>query len=151
MKQVLGFTEINYKEKDSPDHPAVSVVGSTPKEIPAFIATNALETHGRPISYVFTNEDFTDGMTDSLHPSLLEKTLNYKLLTSGYAYLLAYTSMPVSHYQIFKQAANEARSKKLGVWENDATHDFVLAGLDSIAGGEAQLIYPKLFRRCIDF
>lgn len=151
LEKILGFSDIKYKEKDSPAHPAVSVTSSTPKEMPAFIATNALETHGRPIAYVFTQGDFIDGMTDSLHPSLLQDTLNYKMLASGRAYLLAYTSMPVAHYQVFRQAANEARSRKLGVWKNDATHDFVLSGPDAIAGEEAQLIYPKLFRRCVDF
>ncbi len=130
------------------------VLATKPEFKEIFIATNMLETHGRPVSYLFALEDavgFTDGDTNSLDQGALQKSINYKMLQGGWAYLLAYTSMPLAHFTLFKSAANEARSNAAGVWKQDATADFKLSGLDSINGLSAQLIYPKLFRRCIDF
>ena len=151
LKDILGFAP-TYKPSNNPDHPDTTVESSIPESIPVCIVTNALETHGRPISYIYLKSDqFEDGDTKPLDPLFLKYSLNYRMLESGYAYLLAYTSMPTAHFQILKEAANIARSQRIGVWEKDATHDFILSTSDSIEGKDAQLIYPKLFRRCIDF
>jgi len=151
LLDIIGFNDVKYKPT-STNQPQTDVTGSNPSVIPVIIATSGLETHGRPISYVFPNDNqFEDGATAPLDPEKLIESFNYKMLESGFAYLLAYTSMPAAHYTIFKQVANNARSNNLGVWKNNATHDFTLTSEQSIAGENAQLIYPKLFRRCIDF
>lgn len=148
LKTPLKFETIKYKEENIP----VTVVSSEPETLPVTIATSGMDPNGRPISYVFPDlNEIEDGYTGSLDPEILPRSINYKMLESGWAYLLAYTSMPLGHFTIFKQAANYARVKKLGVWKEDATREFVLTDRGSVEGAQAQLIYPKLFRRCMDF
>lgn len=152
LTNLLGFHAIAYNTPGNSSHPSTAVSSSEPIKVPVMIATSALETHGRPIAYIFNHdEEFEDGATAPLDALQLEDSINYKMLESGFAYLLAYTSMPTAHYKVFKQVANDARANRRGVWNNDTTADFILADLSSIAGSKAQMIYPKLFRRCIDF
>jgi endonuclease YncB( thermonuclease family) len=149
--ELLGFKP-TYKNKNSIDNPNTSVESSVPATYPAHICTNALEPHGRPISYLFKeNKDIKDGIVMALDSSMLNESLNFQMLLSGNAYLLGYTSMPAEHFQLFKEAANSARKSNIGVWKNDTTSDFIISDRNSVNGLHAQLIYPKLFRRCIDF
>ncbi|MDB5120274.1 MAG: hypothetical protein JWN56_1492 [Sphingobacteriales bacterium] len=149
---ILGFTQIDYKPSSDPAKPDTTVISSNPATLDVIIATSALETHGRPISYIFNaSEPLITTDWGPISETLLRKSINYKMLESGFAYLLAYTSMPLAHFKIFKEVANAARLNKSGVWKDDSTRDFRLTDVHAIEGENAQLIYPKLFRRCIDF
>lgn len=151
LKTILKFKNIQYATSTVAGKPAVKVKSSTPQTIKAHIATNALEPHGRPIAYIFIGEKFTDGENIRLTEKEIVKTVNYKMIESGFAYLLAYDSMPEEHLHIFRAAANKARSTHKGVWKIDSTFNFKLADKTSVEGADAQLVFPKIFRRCIDY
>ncbi len=124
---------------------------SKPEKIKAYIACNGLEPHGRPISYVYLGTTENDGQVLSIPPNELKNSLNYKMLEEGLAYLLTYSSMPSSHIDYFRAAAIRAKTAKKNIWSIDTTNMFTLEKKSSIEGEEAQLIFPKLFRRCMDY
>lgn len=84
--------------------------------------------------------------------AVLRATANYALVASGHAYLLAYTSLPDVHRQVLRDAARAARSKARHVWKDDVTaRGFALYGGQRSIGPHGALIFPKLFRRCVDY
>jgi endonuclease YncB( thermonuclease family) len=129
------------------------VTSAHPGAVTGGILTKGVDVHGRPIAYVLLEADVAhekDGATVSTDPALLSKTMNQKLLESGMAYPLFYTSMPHDDQQQFRQAAAQARKKQSGVWKIDMTREFVLTDQASI-GPNGECIFPKMFRRCTDF
>ena len=144
----LGFTDINFDP-----HSKTRVRRATPSSVRAAILTQMAEVNGRPVAYVLAESSGNlpaDGTWVNVDETLLDQTLNVRLLSEGQAYYTVYTSTPVSHRRLFQAVAGDARTKKLGVWGHDSTADFVLVDQSSIGPG-GQLILPKLFRRCTDF
>ncbi len=128
------------------------VTASDPEQIPGAILSTAAETNGRPVSYVLLDaKQLKDGRWVEVDNALLKQTLNFRLLEEGLAYYTAYTSAPLSHREFLRDVASQARDKKLGVWGEDKTSEFVLNNQDSISPPDGQLILPKLFRRCTDY
>ncbi|MBD2180695.1 thermonuclease family protein [Planktothrix sp. FACHB-1355] len=139
----IGFKNIEYKKNE--------VLNSEPNTVPGAILTKAADANGRPISYVILQ---TDGLEDQkwvmVDDELLEKTANYHMISTGYAYYTVYTSTPFTHRQLLRRVAETAREKKLGIWKKDTTSEFILDDAEDI-GPKGQLILPKLFRRCTDY
>lgn len=128
------------------------VTASDPERIPGAILSTAAEANGRPVSYVVLDDkQLKDGRWVEVDDALLKKTLNFRLLEAGLAYYTVYTSAPLSHREFLREVASQARGKKLGVWGEDRTSEFVLNDQDSISPPDGQLILPKLFRRCTDY
>lgn len=146
----MGFSNIVYVN----DH-STMVKSADPASIPGAILSQAAEANGRPVSYILLDQQASqleDGIQMNVDEDLLKETINYRLLTSGMAYYTVYTSTPFAHRQFLRTAAASARQDRLGVWQLDATSDFVLADQSSISPGpDGQVILPKLFRRCIDY
>src|SRR5262249_41954540 len=114
------------------------------------ILTVAADIHGRPVSYVFLEADLPNGSSAAPNEATLRRSLNFQMLSSGMAYLLTYRSMPEAHRSIFREAARNVLTARNGVYAIDETADFVLIDESSIGRGGA-CIFPKLFRRCIDY
>lgn len=113
------------------------------------------DSHGRVVSLYLKEKPSDDELRKDhgwIEPDdvPVKGTHNYDFLIQGIAHPMLYTSSPKSHRLIAREAAAEARAKKLGVWAQDQTKSFILDGFDSI-GPNGSLIYPKLFRRCIDY
>ncbi len=144
----MGFDNIVYVNDQS-----TMVKSADPASVPGAILTQAAEANGRPVSYIFLNQQASqleEGTWVNLQEELLKATINYRLLTSGMAYYTVYTSTPFVHRQLLREASAAAREAGQGVWQLDTTSDFVLGDQSSI-GPNGQLILPKLFRRCTDF
>lgn len=144
----MGFSKVQFDA----NRPTM-VTSAQPAAVPGGILTKSADVHGRPISYVLMKDDVArekDGATVNTNAALLSKTMNQKLLEPGMAYPLFYSSMPKEDQQQFRQAAAQARKKKLGVWKVDTTREFVLIDQASI-GPNGECIFPKIFRRCTDF
>ena len=144
----MGFDNIVYVNDQS-----TMVKSADPASVPGAILTQAAEANGRPVSYIFLNQQASqleEGTWVNLQEELLKATINYRLLTSGMAYYTVYTSTPFVHRQLLHEASAAAREAGQGVWQLDTTSDFVLGDQSSI-GPNGQLILPKLFRRCTDF
>jgi endonuclease YncB( thermonuclease family) len=143
----MGFKNIQYT-----GNAGNRVTASDPDRIPGAILSTAAETNGRPVSYVVLEaKQLNDGRWVKVDDALLKQTLNFRLLEEGLAYYTAYTSAPLSHREFLREIASKARDKKLGVWGEDRTSEFVLNDQDSLSPPNGQLILPKLFRRCTDY
>ncbi len=151
LKNILGFKKVSFKKSHNPDHPDTSVESSNPETLNAFVATNGLEPHGRPISFVFLEGNFRDGDMVSIDAGMLKTSVNFKMVEAGFAYLLAYDSLPRLLRDVLKQEADTARSQNKGIWKFDTTREFILENINSVQGPNEQLIFPKLFRRCVDY
>jgi endonuclease YncB( thermonuclease family) len=146
LMKLLGFKKIQYSGN--------KVTSAKPDAIRGAILSTAVERNGRPVAYTLLEKDtadLTDGDSIALEDEILAKTLNYKLLEQGAAYLNLYSSIPLVHRRLLQEVTRQAQQKKLGIWEIDKTHRFTLEDLDSISPPDGQLIYPKLFRRCVDY
>jgi Staphylococcal nuclease homologue len=144
----MGFDDIVYANGNS-----TKVESSSPESIPGAILTQAAEANGRPVSYVLLEEQantLEEGTWVQLQEDLLKATMNYRLLTSGMAYYTVYTSTPLTHRQLLREASAGARQAAQGVWPLDSSSDFILEDQASI-DPSGQLILPKLFRRCTDY
>jgi endonuclease YncB( thermonuclease family) len=144
LQDLLGFRDIQFSGTGS------KVTSATPESVPGFILSQALDPHGRPISFAFEGEPpFAD---EWIHPTkaLLERSFNFQLLKRGLVYLLAYDSLPREVYKFFRVVALQAKEHNLGVWPLDHSAGFRLDSQDSLAP-DGTLIFPKLFRRCTDF
>jgi endonuclease YncB( thermonuclease family) len=146
LLKLLGFKKIQFSGN--------KVTSAKPDSIAGAILSTAVERNGRPVAYTLLEKDadgFDDGNSINLNAELLRKTLNFKLLEQGFAYLNLYSSVPLSHRLVLQTVSRTARSEKLGVWAVDRTANFTLDDLTSITPPNGQLIYPKLFRRCTDY
>ena len=132
---------------------------SAPRVLPVTVYTNGADSRGRPIGYLARARPGTGRNGERVHPrrcrvtaSVLRATANYDLIANGNAYLLAYTSLPHGHRQVLRDAARAARAKARGVWRDDVTtRGFALCGGQRAIGPHGALIFPKLFRRCVDY
>ena len=121
------------------------------------VLTRGVDTYGRLIAYALRASD-ADGLTDgalcSVDQLLLARTLNCEMLDRGMAYYVGYQSMPIEHRRLFRGRALQARAKQdpLGIWAagRESTARFRLRDEGSI-DPYGSLIFPKLFRRSIDF
>jgi len=144
----MGFSEIQFDKKR-----VTMVTSAHPGAISGGILTKGVDPHGRPIVYALLGANVVrekDGATVNADAALLSKTMNQRLLETGMAYPLFYSSMPQDDQQQFRKAAAQARKKQLGVWKIDTTREFVLIDQVSI-GPDGECIFPKIFRRCTDF
>jgi hypothetical protein len=120
-------------------------------ETPAVILSDGFEGHGRPIAFVLRDLDADDGSDIKLTPSILNKTYNHHAAVKGLAYLGLYSgglSAPVQAAMI--AAYKKAKAARLGIWRLDRTRQFTVNTLDDLGPEEGTLIYPKIFRRCVD-
>jgi endonuclease YncB( thermonuclease family) len=146
LLKTMGFKKIQYNGN--------KVISAKPDAVPGAIICSAVERNGRPVSYVVLEKataDFEDGASVAITEDLLQHTLNYRLIAEGMAYPGFYSSMPVVHRRSMQTIARLARDQKLGIWELDQTSRFALDDLASISPPDGQLIYPKLFRRSVDY
>jgi hypothetical protein len=144
----IGFNAIEY---DQAEQNCVNT--ASPKNVRAAILVQMVKIHGRPVVYILPeigNELPAEGTWVDVDASLLDRTLNFRLLSEGQAYYTAYTSTPVNHCRYLRAVNEEACLVELGVWSQDATHELAPADQPSI-GPRGQLILPKLFRRCTDY
>ncbi len=120
-------------------------------EKPAAILCDAFEGHGRPIAFVLMDLDAADGSDVKLTNDLLKQTYNYHAARTGLAYLGIYSgglSFPIQSSLI--AAYGEAKAENQGIWALDRTSRFAVNTLDDLGPERGSLVYPKVFRRCVD-
>ncbi|MBB5031479.1 hypothetical protein [Prosthecobacter vanneervenii] len=119
---------------------------------PGGIVCSGFEAHGRPISFVLNEEGASklqDG-ADTKVDDVLKLTYNYHAAATGNAYLGFYDKgVSWTTRSLLIGAMKEAREAKKGIWKFDSTSRFKVETLEDISESGA-LIYPKLFRRCVD-
>lgn len=139
----LGFVELTYSDCWVSHHANGEVRGA--------IATRGIDARGRVIAYAFPRglgDRKQDSMTISAH--VAATSANAAMLSQGMAYPLAYDTQPAEHRAAFRAIAQQARTARRGVWAVDETARFWLESERSL-GEHGQLVFPKLFRRCVAF
>ncbi|MDP3695878.1 MAG: hypothetical protein Q8R42_07180 [Desulfocapsaceae bacterium] len=120
-------------------------------ETNAAILCDGFEGHGRPITFVLKDLDQEDGSDVKLSQQLLEKTYNYHAVKTGNAYLGLYSGGLSFDVQSSLVAAyKEARDGGTGIWKLDQTRRFAVNTLDDLGPEQGSMVYPKIFRRCVD-
>lgn len=144
-----GFSDVTYNAGGV-------VTTADPDRVPALIAAKLVETHGRPVAYLFPRPRaidpplmWADGDAVTLDAAALAFSTNEHMVTSGRAYTTLYTSTPPALREHFTDLARKARGTAGSVWAADRTARFELTDRASIE--EQQLLLPKLFRRATDY
>ena len=130
LLDAMGFSDVTF-----PGDANVLVSGSTPERVSGAVLSKAADVHGRPIAYVLVAdraETLDDGDTVEVDEDLLSNTLNFRLVETGEAYCLFYTSTPLSHRQILRTVARQARQGEHCVYGQDTTSDFTLRTQENI-------------------
>lgn len=139
----LGFSDVVYDD--------VFVTDCTPHVVRGAILTRDIDMQGRPLGYWLAGEDGVGCGGPTLKRAVLARTVNAAMLRAGVAYALAYDTDPALHRAVFRQLAHAAKKKGLGVWAEDVTMaGLTLHGRGSV-GLHGALVYPKLFRRCVQY
>lgn len=111
-----------------------------------------VDRHGRPIAYLLPGTGHTRARRCHVTEVVLRRSANAAMLAAGEAYLLAYTSLPLAHRAVLRALARGARRARHGVWADDASaRGVALHGGKRALGPGGALVFPKLFRRCIDY
>jgi endonuclease YncB( thermonuclease family) len=126
--------------------------GDTNAEPRGFILSRMTDdVAGRPICFAFAGETgLDDGSEVFLDAPMLRKSVNYKQMKTGFAYPLYYNTLFASLRREFNVALGEARNRRLGYWQTDATER------GARVAGSADLtaippIWPKLWRRLEEY
>lgn len=142
---ILGFADVRYAGD------GCKVLASDPEHRPATVLTRGADANGRVVAFLLPGTPaLPDGEAVRVDDALLAATANHRMVATGMAYYLAYTSLAGPHQRALREAAREARAAGLGVHAHDRTWEFDLAGPDPL-GPAGQLVMPKLFRRCTDY
>jgi endonuclease YncB( thermonuclease family) len=113
-----------------------------------YILSRKLESHGRPVSFVFAGDppDGTAGTSVFLTVAMLRKSMNYKSVAAGQCYPLFYDTLFADLRNTLATAASAARTANSGVWKKDRSTKGV--GLSTATALESEgVMFPKLFRR----
>jgi endonuclease YncB( thermonuclease family) len=153
LLQLAGFEHVKYANEQK-----IQVSASEPESIPATILSQRSDVNGRPVAYLFLTTASYSTIQDSdqdllwanLSVTSLKNSLNYQMVELGLAYPIFYSSMPTNYLNLFKETAIQSRQETKGVWQLDQSQEFRLVNYESITES-GDLIFPKLFRRSIDY
>lgn len=145
--QEIGFQNVVFWP-DMPNN--VQSVQNHPR--PGYILSNGLDGHGRVVSFVFVgNPPQVDGSEIFLDETLLDQSLNAKLLKDGLYYPMFYTSMPIALKEHLANLTLNARTAKRGLWVNATASKESWATIRTIDELQELVMWPKLFRRLVSF
>ncbi len=117
----------------------------------AAILCDGFESHGRPIAFVFKEIKEADGAEIKLSQELLAESYNFHAIKNGLAYLGIYFGSLSSEIRTsLISAYKKAKLSKLGVWNYDQSTRFKINTINDLSPENGVLIYPKIFRRCVD-
>lgn len=146
LLDILGFDSSTVERGK-----AEKVKQAVPDRVPGYIMTRFADVYGRAVAFACKGKsDKPDGEPIFVDKSLIRLTANYQLLAEGLAYPTFYSKLYVDLRRELTAAVTKARSKKLGLWVEDATNTgFNLTSLKTITD-EVEIL-PKLFRRLLSY
>jgi hypothetical protein len=139
----LGFKNVTR------DGEKVTAVGNDQR--PGYILTRGADAYGRCVALIGRGDPpVASGKTVMVGITLLRKTANHHLITTGRTYPTFYTNLYVDlRNELAKQAA-AARKAATGVFAGDRTQKGVKVQSLATLTDDA-VILPKLFRRLVDY
>jgi hypothetical protein len=124
---------------------------NTNREPEGYILSRMTDTHGRPISFIFSGAtDIVDGSDVFLDQSMLRNSVNYKQMKAGFAYPLYYNTLFQNLREGLNEALRSAKSSSNGYWLTDATRTGVTVN-DCASLSTIKPIWPKLWRRLEEY
>ncbi|KFY82844.1 hypothetical protein V498_08435 [Pseudogymnoascus sp. VKM F-4517 (FW-2822)] len=145
----LGFKNVVFME----DHPN-KIESASHDSLPGYVLSNSIDANGRVIGFVFKGSDDRpgeDGSTITVDTTLLDKSINTKLLADGRVYPAFYGTLPARLREHLASKSQAARAAKKGIWPR-STAD--LRGAATVFSSESLkelVMWPKLFRRLVVF
>lgn len=116
-----------------------------------FILTRQTDVNRRPISFAFSGEIAQpDGADLFLDGPLIQRSVNYKMVESGFAYTMFYETLFMEIRSELAAAFVAARVAKRALHQNDAT----LIGVEVKDRSDLAIIppiFPKLWRRLEEY
>lgn len=140
----LGIKDVEWNEKQTK---VISAKDGTK----GFILARVVESHRRPVAFVFAGGiKKKDGAEIRLDQEMVKKSVNYHLIKEGLAFPTYYTGLFPDLRDEFTVAVQKAREEKNGIWAQDKTNTgVILKDLEGVSNHD--VILPKLFRRIVAF
>lgn len=145
---LLGFTNVQF----FPDLPnVVQSVDQNP--LPGYVIANGIESNGRLLGLVFKGAAHrTDGERLFVDNTILNQSVNAKLVVDGLVYVEPYDSMPISLVQHLRTSVAAARQGATnGLWPREDVTTEKAARIHNLADAEMLVMWPKLFRRLVSY
>ena len=141
--RLLGFSNVKFFE-DAPNN--VESVDVNP--LPGYVIANGIEANGRLLGLVYAGHtDLADGSNEFVDGSLLDQSVNAKLVAAGLAYMEPYDTMPISLVQHFRSVIEAARLLGAGFFPSEDVGKDKSASVADLATLQGLIMWPKLFRR----
>jgi endonuclease YncB( thermonuclease family) len=149
MLQQVGFTQVEF----FPDRPN-KVQHAEPHPLPGYVLATGIEANGRIVAQVYPgtpDDDLVDGGRVFVDDERLDRSVNAALIRAGLAYGEFYTTMPFALIAHLRDLVTEARARGAGFWPSETVGSGTAARPASVADLENMVIFPKLYRRLVDF
>lgn len=134
------------------DWPATSPkVKAAQDGVKGYIIARNTDSHGRPVAFAYAGlAPQADGTELQLGVQLFKKSINYQLLAAGQAYPMYYEKLFFDLRDAATAAVQAAHTARRGLWAVDKSTSGV-AVPNAAAVAQLPPIFPKLFRRLVDF
>jgi len=112
-----------------------------------YILTNQIGPNGRPIVFVYSGDSAEpDGSRLFLDSDRMRESVNYKQITSGYAFPLFYDTLFSDLRETLAAQVVIARNSRINIWGSDISNTGIIyTGADSLL--TLPPFFPKLWRR----
>ena len=149
MLREVGFTQVDFFD-DRPN----KVRSAVPHPLPGYILATGIEQNGRIVAQVFAGEPDAgpaDGDRVFVDEALLDRSVNAAIVRAGLTYGEFYTTMPFSLIAHMRDLVTQARAAGAGFWPHESLGVDIPAQPTGIADLSDMVIFPKLYRRLIDY
>lgn len=145
----LGFTNVVFFA-DLPN----KVQSADADRLRGHVLSNGIDANGRMIGFVYPGDPAgPDGSEVFADSALVDRSVNARLLAAGHAYPAFYGTLPAElrdHLATLSTAARAAQPPS-GLWARATGDPNGAATVADLAGLEALVVWPKLFRRLVPY
>lgn len=149
MLELMGFGDVVF----NPDRPN-KVLSAENHPMRGYLLANGIESNGRILGLVYSGTfkgASDDGERVFVDETMLERSVNAKLLVDGLAYAELYATMPLKLIERMRQIVKAAREGRKGFWPKESIGMTKSASLDDLADLPELILFPKLYRRLVKY
>jgi endonuclease YncB( thermonuclease family) len=147
LLSMLGFTNVRFFD-DLPN----KVRSADQDAIRGHVLSNGIDANGRMIGFVYAGDHpGPDGATVFLDEAAVDRSTNAALLAAGQAYPAFYATLPAALREHLAVVSRKARADRAGIWPRSVADPDSAATVADLAGLEALVTWPKLFRRLVPY
>jgi endonuclease YncB( thermonuclease family) len=149
LLELLGFTNVVFFD-DLPN----KVKSADQDHVRGHVLSNGIDANGRMIGFVYAGDAADpDGSQIFLEPARAGQSANATQLAEGQAYAAFYSSLPAELRTFFAGISRAARDANppAGIMARSTADPNGAATVMDLAGLEALVMWPKVFRRLVPF